>query len=265
MANNNTDLEKKYPTIGNFLNFPATQKFLEDNLREHRGEFVSNLLALVDSDDNLKKCDPQRVMMCAMNATALNLSLNKNLGQAYIIPYKDVPSFQVGYKGFIQLAIRSGQYKHLNACEIHEGEIERNKVTGEIKFLKDNPAGKVIGYLAFLELKTGFSASLYMTEAEIESHAKRFSKMYQYDLSNQKRSSKWSDPLARPKMALKTVMKGLLGTYGLLSPELINAFESDNEEAEAPSGNRAQYTEAEVIPQSDPEQQAEAEPEKVEI
>lgn len=259
----NTDIEKKYPTIGNFLNLPNTQKFLEDNLREHRAEFVSNLLALVDSDENLKKCDPQRVMMCAMNATALSLSLNKNLGQAYIIPYKDVPSFQVGYKGFIQLAIRSGQYKFLNACEIREEEIQRNKVTGEIRFVKDNPEGKVVGYLAFLELKSGFSASLYMTEAEIESHAKRFSKMYQYDLSNGKRSSKWSDPLARPKMALKTVLKGLLGTYGLLSPELVNAFEVDSEEAEKPT-SRGQFTEAEVIPQTD-SRPAEEVTEKVEI
>jgi recombination protein RecT len=227
---------------------------------------VSNLLALVDGDDNLKKCDPQKLMMCAMNATALNLSLNKNLGQAYIIPYNGVPSFQMGYKGFIQLAIRSGQYRYLNACEIREKEIERNKVTGEIRFVKDNPEGKVIGYLAFLELKSGFSASLYMSEAEIESHAKRFSKMYQYDLSNQKRSSKWSDPLARPKMALKTVLKGLLGTYGLLSPDLVKAFEADHEEAEKGTGNRSEFTEAEVIPQPDPEPQAtDEEPKKVKI
>ncbi len=265
---NNTDLAKK-PSIGNFLNFPNTQKFLEDNLRNHKTEFVSNLLALVDADENLKKCDPQKLMMCAFNATALNLSLNKNLGQAYIIPYNDIPQFQMGYKGFIQLAIRSGQYKFLNACEIREGEIERNKVTGEIRFVKDNPEGKVIGYLAFLELKSGFSASLYMTEAEIESHASRFSKMYQYDKKNGKKSSKWSDPLARPKMALKTVIKGLLGTYGLLSPELIKAFESDGEEAEAPAARGArEYPEAEVVPQADPqtdEAEAVAEPEKVQI
>jgi len=149
------------------------------------------------------------------------------------------------------------------------GEIERNKVTGEIRFVKDNPEGKVIGYLAFLELKSGFSASLYMTEAEIESHASRFSKMYQYDKKNGKKSSKWSDPLARPKMALKTVIKGLLGTYGLLSPELIKAFESDGEEAEAPAARGArEYPDAEVVPQADPqteEADAVAEPEKVQI
>lgn len=252
------------PTIGNYLNFPNTQKFLENNLKEHKSEFVSNLLALCDADDNLKKCDPAKLMLCAMNATALNLSLNKNLGFAYIIPYSGIPSFQVGYKGFIQLAIRSGLYEFLNACDIREGEIERNKVTGEIKYIKDNPEGKIIGYLAYLKLKSGFSASLYMTEEQIESHAMRFSKMYQADKRNKTSTSKWSDPLARPKMALKTVLKGLLGTYGLLSPELMKAFEVDNEAAEYESNNR-NIPDAVIIPQQDNQPETKKEPQKVEI
>lgn len=250
----------KIPTIGNFLNFPNTQKFLEDNLKENKTEFVSNLLALCDGDANLAACDPQKLMLCAMNATALNLPLNKNLGFAYIIPYNGVPQFQIGYKGLIQLAIRSGQYEFLNACDIREGEIERNKVTGEIKYLKDNEAGKIIGYLAYLKLKTGFTASLYMSEAEIESHALRFSKMYQYDKRNGKKSSKWSDELARPKMALKTVLKGLLGTYGILSPELVNAYENDNETEFVSNSNRT-FTDVEAIVQDEPQ----TEPKKVQI
>jgi len=226
---NDVQVQKKQ-TIGNFLNLPNTAKFLEDNLREKRSEFVSNLIALCDNDDNLKECDPSKLMLCAMNATALNLPLNKNLGFAYIIPYKGVPSFQIGYKGLIQLAIRSGAYEFLNACDVREGEITRNKITGEIKFLGEKPEAKIIGYLAYLKLNTGFSASLYMTEAEMEAHAIRFSKMYQYDKANKKTSSKWSDPLARPKMALKTVLKGLLGTYGVLTTDLRTAFEKDDEQ-----------------------------------
>lgn len=252
-------------TIGNFINFPNTQKFLETNLKEHKTEFVSNLLALCDADENLKKCDPQKLMLCAMNATALNLTLNKNLGYAYIIPYSGVPSFQIGYKGLIQLAIRSGQYLFLNACEIRKGEIERNKVTGEITFIRDNHEGEVIGYLAYLKLKSGFSASLYMTEAEVESHAMRFSKMYQQDKQKKTRSSKWSDELARPKMALKTVLKGLLGTYGLLSPEMVKAFELDNEEVETPSNSNRTIPDAEIIPQGEEAQSESKEPEKVKI
>lgn len=254
----------KKQSIGNFLNFPSTKNFLEENLSERRAEFVSNLIALCDNDANLAACEPQKLMMCAMNATALNLPLNKNLGFAYIIPYNGVPSFQIGYKGLIQLAIRSGYYEFLNACEIREGEIQRNKITGEIKFLGDRPESKVAGYLAFLKLNSGFSASLYMTEAQIEEHALRFSKMYQYDKKNSKMSSKWSDPQARPKMALKTVLKGLLGTYGILTTDLKAAFEKDGEEAEEPGSNvNRNFVDAEVILQADPA--VKEEPVKVKI
>jgi recombination protein RecT len=90
-----------------------------------------------------------------------------------------------------------------------------------------------------------------MTEAEIESHATRFSKMYQSDKKNHTSISKWSDTLARPKMALKTVLKGLLGTYGLLSPDLIKAFEADDTEAEAPAKGGRNIPDAEIIDQGE--------------
>ena len=262
-------------TIGSFLNFPATQKFLEDNLRERRGEFVSNLLALTDADANLAACDPKRLMMCAMNATALNLPLNKNLGYAYIIPYKSngvqIPQFQIGYKGLIQLAIRTGMYEVINAVDVREGEITRNKITGEIKFNGEKPDAPVIGYIAYLRLKTGFEASYYMAEADIERHALRFSKMYQSDKRNRTNISKWSDPEARPKMALKTVLKSLLGTYGLMTTEMQKAFEADSNEEATTDGTRGhEYQEAEVIQQDEPKapapaQQATATQQQIEI
>lgn len=245
-----TAVQTTKKSIANFLNFPATQTFLEQNLRDRRSEFVSNLIAMCESDANLAACDPKALMMCAMNATSLNLPLNKNLGYAYIIPYSGVPSFQIGYKGLIQLALRTGLYRTINACEIRQGEIERNKITGEIKFLGEKPEGKIIGYLAFLKLQTGFEASLYMSEDQMEEHALRFSKMYQSDKKFSRSISKWSDPLARPKMALKTVLKGLLGTYGVLTTELSQALEVDNEQ-EHSSGQR-DFDDAEVIQQPDP-------------
>lgn len=257
-------VEKKAVTIGNFLTFPNTKKFLEDNLKENRKEFVSNLLALCDGDANLAACDPAKLMMCAMNATALNLPLNKNLGYAYIIPYKGIPSFQIGYKGLIQLALRSGQYKFLNACEVREGEIQRNKFTGEVRFMSENEGGSIVGYMACLKLTTGFEASFYMSEAEVEAHALRFSKMYASDKQYNSRKSKWSDAEARPKMAQKTVLKALLGTYGVLSTEMQKAFASDDNEEEyqeVQQSNRESIQEAVVI-QDEPETN---EPEKVEI
>jgi len=237
-------------TVAQFVNIPATQKFLEENLQEKKSEFVANLIALAESDTNFAKCDPKDLMMCAMNATALNLPLNKNLGFAYVIPYGDKPSFQIGYKGLIQLAIRTGAYKYINAVEVREGEIDRNKFTGEMKFKGEKPENKVVGYVAYLELMTGFSASMYMTEADVEAHATRFSKMYQSDKQYKSQKSKWSDPLARPKMAIKTVLKMLLGTYGLMTTDLIRAFESDGTEEEQTGGRK--FDDAEIVTQTEP-------------
>jgi recombination protein RecT len=255
---NQVETTTKKVTIGNFLNFPNTKKFLEDNLQDNKKEFVSNLLALCDGDANLAACEPQKLMLCAMNATALNLPLNKNLGYAYIIPYKGVPSFQIGYKGLIQLALRSGQYKFLNACEVREGEISRNKFTGEIKFLGENEDAKVIGYMSCLELTNGFRASFYMSESQIEQHALRFSKMYAADKQYSSRKSKWSDPEARPKMSIKTVLKALLGTYGILSTDMVKAMSNDEEnEAESNSNsNRGSFQEAFIV-QDEPIQEEE--------
>lgn len=266
MSTQNTQVsqqEAPKKSVATFLNMPSTFKFLESTLQEKRAEFVSNLIALSDSDSKIAECDPAALMKCALNATALNLPLNKNLGYAYIIPYKGIPSFQIGYKGLIQLAIRTGSYRFINATEVKEGEIKRNKITGEISFVGENESGKVVGYIAYLELMTGFTASLYMSEAEIEAHALRFSQMYAADKKYNSAKSKWSDPNARPAMAKKTVLKGLLGTYGLMTTEFAKALETDNEEAEQPTG--ARFTDAEIIPQQEPQTQAQEEPEQVEI
>lgn len=241
---------QKTQSISNFLNMPSTAKFLHDTLAEKKPEFVSNLIALCDADTNLAKCAPADLMKCALNATSLNLPLNKNLGYAYVIPYKGVPSFQIGYKGLIQLAIRTGQYKFINATEIREGEIERNKITGEIKYLGEKDDSPIVGYMAYLELMTGFTASYYMSEEQVEAHALKYSKMYQYDKSRGGNLSKWSDPDARPGMCKKTVLKLLLGTYGLMTTEFARALDSDDESVESTNAHR--FEEADIVQQDEP-------------
>ena len=270
---NNTPAKQAPKSIANFLNFPATNTFLEQNLREKRGEFVSNLIALCENDSNLSKCDPKAVMMCAMHATGLNLPLNKNLGLAYVIAYKGKPSFQIGYKGYIQLALRSGHYKYINACEVREGEINFNKFSGSFQMVGTFPDRPVVGYLAFLQLNNGFEHCIYSTVEEMEAHARRYSKAYQYDLANETSSSKWSDPEEKPKMAKKTVLKSLLGTWGIMTTEMSNAFSADeNSDDESATGR---FRNAEdvipIIPQADPSDpnpqqgQEGAQPKKVQI
>jgi recombinase, phage RecT family len=259
MAENNNTAVKK--SIANFLNFPATQQFLNENLKNNSREFVSNLIAMCENDTNLSVCDPKALMMCAMNATALNLPLNKNLGFAFIIAYSGVPSFQIGYKGITQLAIRTGAYKYLNTSEVREGEITYNKFTGSVTFHEVHPENPVIGYMSYLELLSGFSHAVYMTEQEIEDHALRYSKMYQADKRYHTQKSKWSDPVERPKMAKKTALKALLTGWGVMTTEMARAFDSDDDNERTTTFRES---DASTIQQSEPIQ-AVAEPIKVQI
>ena len=252
-----TQIVKKQ-TIGNFLNFPETNKFLEENLKEKKGEFVSNILALVDADSKLSECEPKALMMCCINATALNLPLNKNLGYAYVIPYwngklkKFEPQFQIGTKGYKQLAIRTNAYKTINHCEIREGELSYDKFTGEFEFHAENPNGKIIAYLAYFELLSGYKKSLKMTIEQLEAHAIKYSPLYRADKQNKTKYSKWSTD-ERDFMRKKTVLKLLLSREGLLSTELTKAMTVDSNNDQSAGSSHRKIQDAEIIPQDEPE------------
>lgn len=240
-------------SISNHFANPKVSDFLNQQLGKRKGEFVSNVIALSESSADLQMCDPASLMKCAMNATALNLPLNKNLGYAYVIPYKNKkkgitePQFQIGYKGFIQLAIRSGQYKTINAAEVKEGEIARNKFTGEIEFLKENDTGETIGYLGYIKMLNGFEQSLYMSVAQIQAHAKKYSQSY----------AKWGSGLWKDDfngMAKKTVLKLLLNRFGVLSTEIQQAVITDQQVDRQYSDNPGNRTveDTSIIEQSEP-------------
>ena len=201
-----------------------TGTYLTQVLQERKNSFVSNIVALVGSNDKLQKCDPLTVIYAGIKATALGLPLDPNLGQAYIIPrrLKGVLSaqFQVGYKGFIQLAIRSGQFKTLNTIEVKEGELEEfDLLSGELTF-KAKPNRHTlatIGYVAFFELLNGFRKSLYMTLEEVQVHRAKFSKAVE--------ESPWNTDF--DAMAKKTVLKLLLNRYAPMSIEMQSAVTAD--------------------------------------
>lgn len=243
-------------SMAQFLAMGPVSDNLEKTLKDKKSMFVSNLISMTEGDPKLQECDPGILMKCAMNATALDLSLNKNLGHAYIVAYKGVPSFQLGFKGLIQLAIRSGQYKHINAVEVREGEIKRNKFTQAVEVIGENPEGKIIGYLATLVLLSGFEASVYMTEEEIEAHARKYSQAYKSDIQYKSRRSPWSDPTERIKMANKTVLKALLSTYGVLSMEMQEAMANDKEETVDVKAEDVTYTQSVTTPVDPTEKQA---------
>jgi recombination protein RecT len=216
------------------LSNPKTQDYLQQVLAEKKSAFVNNITALVANDVKLQTCEPISLMYAGIKATALDLPLDANLGFAYVIPYnnrkagKTEAQFQMGYKGFIQLAIRSGQFKTLNVTDVKEGELkEVNLLTGEIAFeSRPNRAElKTIGYVAYFRLTNGFEKTLYMDAKEMEKHAKTYSQTYSSKNDYVRKASKWTTDF--DAMAKKTVIKLLLSRYAPLSVEMQSAITSD--------------------------------------
>lgn len=210
---------------------PNTDNYLTSVLAERKGEFINNLTAVVANDSKLQACEPVTLMYAALKATALRLPLDPNLGQAYIIPYKNnrerktEAQFQIGWKGFIQLAIRSGQFQAINTTDIREGELQGyNLMTGEVNVqaVPDRENKPVVGYLAYFKLTNGFAKSLYMTAEEIEQHATRYSQSYR---GKYKDTSLWATD--KDAMAKKTVLKLLLNRYAPLSVDMQTAVQAD--------------------------------------
>lgn len=203
-----------------------TQKYLTDVLGDRKSSFVNNIVALVSNNVKLQECEPITLMFAALKATALNLPLDQNLGYAYIIPYRDNKSkttlaqFQIGKNGFVQLSLRSNQFKTLNVSDVREGElISIDRLSGDCIFdwKEDRIDLPVIGYVAYMKLLSGFEKPLYMTVKEVEVHGKKYSKTYKY--------GPWTDDFN--SMAEKTVLKRLLSKYAPLSVEMQQAIAAD--------------------------------------
>ena len=223
----------------------------EDILKEGTPQFMASVLTLKNSNKLLAECDPIKLYNCCLMAAALKLPFNQNLGQAYIIPYKSKdgrqePQLQIGYKGFIQLAQRSGQFKRINCSDVREGELKsRNRLTGEIEFewLEDaeHDRKEIIGYVAYFELLNGYQQTLYMSKAEVESHAKRYSQTYKQGFGV------WKDNF--DAMAKKTVLKRILNQFAPLSVDMQKALEYDQADADGrypDNADRVEIIEAEI-------------------
>lgn len=230
--NGNGQVAKRQPSpvdrLKMQLNADSVQEQFKNALKENAGAFTASVIDLYASDTYLQRCNPNLVIMECLKSATLKLPINKQLGFAYIVPYKNkkgehIPQFQLGYKGYVQLAMRTGQYKHLNAGVIYEGvDITRNILTGEIEFSGEPTSDKPQGYFAHLEMLNGFTKTVYMTSEEMLAHAKRYSKSFH------KSTSAWKTNFE--EMAQKTVIRKLLSKYGYLSTEIISALSSDTEE-----------------------------------
>ncbi len=202
-----------------FTNESVQNKFKELLGKKSQG-FVTSVLQVVNSSNYLQKADPKTIYQAAMMAATLDLPINQNLGFAYIIPYGSQAQFQMGYKGYIQLAQRSGLFKTISASPIYEGQlIEENPLTGFLFDFTKKSSDKIIGYAAYFELLNGFSKTLYMTERELTAHGTRFSQTFK------KGTGLWKDDFN--SMSIKTVLKLLLSKYAPLSIEMQRAVIAD--------------------------------------
>lgn len=212
-------------------------------------QFLASVTNTVIGSTQLQKCDATSIMGAAFVAATYDLPIDSNLGFAAIVPYNNSKwnpqtqqydkhmeaQFQIMYKGFIQLAIRSGYYKRMNYAVVYEDELKSyNPITGEIEFVEDfsqctlrtqGVEETVAGYYARFELTTGYVQELFMSRQAVDNHARKYSQAYRYDIKEGKKSSKWSTDFQ--SMALKTVIKLLLSKWGILSVDMQRAIQDD--------------------------------------
>jgi recombinase, phage recT family len=201
-------------------------------------KFTAALTSAVANQPALQECEATTILSSALLGESLNLSPSPQLGQYYIVPYKDrkngrtVGTFQLGYKGYVQLALRSGNYKKLNVLEVKEGElISWNPLTEEIKINLiedevDRELRPTVGYYVSFEYLNGFSKAMYWSKDKMMSHAKKYSKAYASDTKNGTSYSFWTSNF--DDMAKKTMLRQIISKWGIMSTEMNEAFTSDN-------------------------------------
>lgn len=217
----------KAGSVKEFMAMPATVKRVNELLGERSSQFMTSVSSMVGADDKLAKCEPVSLFMACLTAAALDLPINKNLGFAHIIPYENRKAgvteaqFQMGWKGYVQLAQRTGQYKTISATPVYEGQLEKeDKLRGNTYNWDNQMSEKVIGYVAIFILVTGFEKEVYMSLDEMQAHAKKYSQSFKSNYGP------WVDNF--DAMALKTVIKQIISKWGPMSVDMQKAVTVDS-------------------------------------
>lgn len=264
MAN---EIQKKQESgmsvLKRMLDAESVQKQFQNALGEHKNAFIASVIDLYNTDSQLQLCNPRQVIGEALKAATLNLPINKALGFAYIVVYNNnvkqpdgtwakvpTPTFVPGYKGYIQLAMRTGQYATLNADIVYEGELRvKDKLTGAIELDGERISDKVVGYFCHFRLLNGFAKTLYMSVSDMAKYAKQYSPSIKQSTSVADLEKLAQEQTVSKKvgwegnfndMALKTVVRRLISKYGYLSIEMQNAVA---DEFAADSGRDAMIAE----------------------
>lgn len=233
--NNKLQAKPQKMTFSAAINSTGYQKLLNNTLKDPADvkRFVSSLTSAVAINPALQECDPSTILSAALLGNSLGLSPSPQLGQYYMVPYDNKKrgckeaQFQLGYKGYIQLALRSGYYKRLNVMAVKPGELKKYDPfleEIELELMDDEIArekAKSIGYVAMFEYMNGFRKILYWSREKMEAHALRFSKGY----AAKKGYTFWEKDF--DAMAFKTMLRQLISKWGIMSIDLQTAFEED--------------------------------------
>ena len=201
--------------------------------KDRASRFIASISSAVATNQALQECDAGTILSGALLGESLNLSPSPQLGQYYLVPFNDskrgckVAQFQLGYKGYIQLAIRSGQYKKLNVLAIKKGELVKYDALNEeieVNLIEDEEEredAETIGYYAMFEYTNGFRKSLYWSKSKMEKHALKYSKGY----AAHKGYTYWEKDF--DGMAYKTMLRQLISKWGIMSIDMQQAVEKD--------------------------------------
>lgn len=225
------EVQKKLPTTKELFQNKSVQSRFEQLLGEKAQGFISSVLQTINNNKLLVNAKPETVLNAAVTAASLDLPINQNLGFAWIVPYNGEAQFQMGWRGFVQLALRTGQYRSINVVEVYENQFKSfNALTEELiaDFSVDG-TGKIVGYAGYLRLVTGFEKTVYWSSIKVKNHASKYSKTYGKKVkgTNNLVYSPWNDESMFDAMAMKTVLKNMLSKWGIMSIELMTAHKFD--------------------------------------
>lgn len=236
-------------------NKPATIKslFAQDNVKKKFEEmlgkkavgFMTSVLQVISSNRGFENVEAVSIYNAAATAATLDLPINQNLGFAYIIPYKGLAQFQIGWRGLVQLAQRTGQYLKINAIEVYENQFKSyNSLTEELAAdFNIEGEGKIVGYAAYFKLLNGFEKTTYWSVIKVMAHAKKYSQAY----NSEKGITPWKDKDQVHEMGKKTVLKNTLSKWGILSIEMQKAINVDQAVINNEEGTDITYVDHEEI------------------
>ena len=234
MVNNNLTQAKKKTGLTAYLTQDAVKTQINNIIGGKDGSrFISSIVSAVSTNPALQECTNNSIVSGALLGESLKLSPSPQLGHYYLVPFNNrqqgtkEAQFQLGYKGYIQLAIRSGQYKKLNVMAIKAGElIAFNPLDEEIeinliKDFNERENAETIGYYAFFELTNGFRKAIYWSKEQMEAHATKYSMGYKAH----KGYTFWEKNF--DGMAYKTMLRQLISKWGIMSIDMMKAFDGD--------------------------------------